>query len=316
MLPGEDGEADQVLRRQCVCVRGRVVSGGVGPHHQVAGVVGGEEVPAIVGIGVVAVERPARPAPARDKRMSRSLVERERRADDGGMIGGKARNDEPAGAPGMSEPVAVRHLGVDAQEGARRHRRAAGSKARLAVTSAAIISPFQSARTLSSRPGRTRRARAASNFSRIGASLASSSMLRGKLEAIWNIMPFEIALRGHVVMRSKKFGIVLAEQRRDLGERPDVELPLLAFRVGVERGAERPSGAGHAARATPRSRVRGCGIGHWPSAGRPARAIRAAARCRRASSRSAARASSRRPSSARSRRRDDRRCRPRRCASE
>src|SRR5436309_5285057 len=46
-------------------------------------------------------------------------------------------------------------------------------------------------------------------------------------------------------MRRKERSIVLAEDALDLGERPDVELALLAFRVGIERGAERPLARGH-----------------------------------------------------------------------
>ena len=65
-----------------------------------------------------------------------------------------------------------------------------------ALASAAIISPFQSASTLSSRPGRTRvsRARRAA-CARSAASRASSSSLRGcALEPVEDVVAFEIAL--------------------------------------------------------------------------------------------------------------------------
>ena len=39
----------------------------------------------------------------------------------------------------------------------------------------------------------------------------------------------EIAAGGHVIVRSKEGGIVLAQDRCDFGQRPDVEFSLLAF---------------------------------------------------------------------------------------
>ena len=128
-------------------------------------------------------------------------------------------------------------------------------------------------------------------------------------------MALEIALGGHVVMLHKKCSIFRAQRLLDLGQRPDVELALLALRIGVERGGERPLRRRHLAgepadglgRALPVQRIAGAGEA-------PAPAAREAGRCRRASSRNAAPASARRPNSARSRRRDGRRCRPRRCA--
>ena len=128
VLAGEDGEPHQVLRRQRIRIRRRVVGGGVRPHHQALGVVGGEEIAAVVGIGVVAVERALPGQRALEIGvLAGRLVERERGADHGGMIGGEAREQEPALAPGMAEPVAARHLGGDEQEGARRHLDPAGS---------------------------------------------------------------------------------------------------------------------------------------------------------------------------------------------
>ena len=128
-------------------------------------------------------------------------------------------------------------------------------------------------------------------------------------------MAFEIAVRGDVVVRAKNAASSAPSTARDLGERPDVELALLAFGIGVERSAEGAPGRRHLAReprhrlarAAAEERVAGALVARAPAA-------RAAARCRRASSRNAAPASARRPNSARSRRRDDRRCRPGRCA--
>jgi len=57
VLTGKDREADEVLRRQRVGVRNSIVGGGVGSHHQAGGVIRGEEIAAVVGIGVVAVKR-------------------------------------------------------------------------------------------------------------------------------------------------------------------------------------------------------------------------------------------------------------------
>ncbi len=51
-------------------------------------------------------------------------------------------------------------------------------------------------------------------------------------------MAFEIAVRGDVVVAGKNRGVALAENFFDLGQRPDIELALLAFRIGVERGRE------------------------------------------------------------------------------
>ena len=70
--PVKTGEPDQVLRGECVRVGRGVVGGGARPHHQALGVVGGEEIAAVVGIGVVAIEAyPARRARARDRHARR-----------------------------------------------------------------------------------------------------------------------------------------------------------------------------------------------------------------------------------------------------
>ena len=49
-------------------------------------------------------------------------------------------------------------------------------------------------------------------------------------------------------MPREESGVVLAEHLLDLGERPDVELALLAFRIGVERSRERAARRRHLAR--------------------------------------------------------------------
>ncbi len=91
--------------------------------------------------------------------------------------------------------------------------------------------------------------------------------------------------------------------------RPQVETPLLALAVGVERAVEPPSGSDLPSShprspATRRSAPVRC-------AGSPRRSPAATGRCRRASSRSGARPTSRRRCSARSRRRAGRGCRRR-----
>ena len=62
-------------------------------------------------------------------------------------------------------------------------------------------------------------------------------------------MPLEVALLGHVIVRSKK-GCVgpIGQRRLDLGERPDVEFALLTLEIGVEGCAERTLPGRHFAR--------------------------------------------------------------------
>ena len=73
VVAGQRREPHQVLRRDRVRIGGGVVAGRSRPHHQALGVVGGEEIAAVVRIGVVRVEaRAARRAPARDRRARRS----------------------------------------------------------------------------------------------------------------------------------------------------------------------------------------------------------------------------------------------------
>ena len=111
MVAGEGREADQVLRRDPVRVGRRVVAGGARAHHQALGVVGGEEIAAVVRIGVVAVER-ALPGErlVEVAALGRRLVQRQRGADHVGEVGGEAGEQEPPFAPGMAQPVAAGHL--------------------------------------------------------------------------------------------------------------------------------------------------------------------------------------------------------------
>ena len=69
-------------------------------------------------------------------------------------------------------------------------------------------------------------------------------------------MPLEIAFRGHIVMCGKEAGVVSAKGGLQLGERPDVELSLLAFGISIERGAKRSFGRDHLA-ANPADRFLG-----------------------------------------------------------
>jgi len=97
------------------------------------------------------------------------------------MVERHAGLDEHAGAPAMREagfafPVDELHRVDDELIGVGGERDPFGSfKSVAALTSEAIIKPFQSAMILSSRPGRTRFSRASKSLCRIGASLASSS---------------------------------------------------------------------------------------------------------------------------------------------
>ena len=123
-------------------------------------------------------------------------------------------------------------------------------------------------------------------------------------------MTLEIAPGADVVKRSKECSIFRPQDLLDLLPGPDVELALLAFGIGVERGAKAAFLGGHfALQPAHRLAARARGIPGYRCAERPAPAAPEAGRCRRASSRNAAPASGRRPNSAKSRRRGGRRCR-------
>ena len=52
------------------------------------------------------------------------------------------------------------------------------------------------------------------------------------------VWPSKLPSRGDVVVPREERRLVLADGVRDLVQRPDVEFPLLAFAVGIERGGE------------------------------------------------------------------------------
>ena len=132
-----------------------------------------------------------------------------------------------------------------------------------------------------------------------------------RLRILW---PSKLPPGAHVIMRGENRGIPRPAPLRSR-QRPDVELALLAFRIGIERSGEGALRRGHLAlEPADGLRARAARTADCRCAARPAPAVPGAGRCRRASSRNAAPASARRPNSARSRRRDGRRCRPRSCA--
>ena len=109
--------------------------------------------------------------------------------------------------------------------------------AALARTSAAIVKPFQSASTLSSRPGLGRASRTANSFAREAASSASSSgEPRGPTRRS-TVRPSQLPLARHVVggLEARR-GV--AQRGVDLLLPPDIEQAFLAILIGVERGGE------------------------------------------------------------------------------
>ena len=91
-------------------------------HHEALGIVGGEEITAVVGIGVMAIEG-ALPGERLVKvgPLAYGLVERQRGPHHAGEVRGQPGQQQPPGAPGMPQPVAAGHFGGDEAEGARRH---------------------------------------------------------------------------------------------------------------------------------------------------------------------------------------------------
>ncbi len=122
MLSGENRKPDQVLGGDPIRIGRCFVGGGARPHYQAFGIVGGEEEAAGVGIGVVAVERrlPLQRL-LQIAALARRLVERERGADHGGVVGGEPREQQPPVPPGMAQALPAAHLAIHTQEGARRH---------------------------------------------------------------------------------------------------------------------------------------------------------------------------------------------------
>ena len=176
VVTGQHREPHQILRSHRVVIGRGIIAGRMRPHDQSLGcVVGGEIIAAGFRIGVMRVEaRPARSARDRDSGARRSPHKRECGADHRGEIGGQAGIQELALAPGMAEPVALASSVGDEIEGALAPSpiHSGSSRRTPALASAAIISPFQSASTLSSSPGRTRPSRASQQICR-AASLAA-----------------------------------------------------------------------------------------------------------------------------------------------
>ncbi len=131
-----------------------------------------------------------------------------------------------------------------------------------------------------------------------------------RLRQVEDVAAFEVAVVGHIVHAAERRAALVAEHRFDFVGRPGVEHAFVAFAVGVFGAVEAAGRVGHVADDVVERLAHDAGVVRV--AGDEIRIeIRAgqAARCRTASSRSAARASGRRPSSGRSRRRGGRRCR-------
>ena len=70
---------------------------------------------------------------------------------------------------------------------------------------------------------------------------------RLRVEAVEDVVALEIARRRHVIVPRKKLAVLDAELAHHLIVRPDIELALLAFGIGVERGGKRAVRARHLA---------------------------------------------------------------------
>ncbi len=192
VLAGKGGQPDQVLRDDGIRVRDRVVGGRGRPHHQPFGIVGGE----IIGAGRRRWHSggrapPARSWPGRDSRASPvASNSASAAADHGGEVRGQPGKQQPALPERMPEPVVSGHVVAHEGEGAFRHRDPAGLiKCQPGMGQAPRSScPFQSASTLSSRPGRTRFSRILCSMDRSMGSAASISMLRGKSLSLLRIL--------------------------------------------------------------------------------------------------------------------------------
>ena len=167
---------------------------------------------------------------------------------------------------------------------------------------------------MSSRPGRTRCSRAARSARRASASPGGALAERAERD-VEDVPALEVPGRAHAPVAEQPLDLVGGDPARPPSPSgrllvPDVEAAFLALGVGVERRVEAALGAAHLAQRPVERLARHV----QPALARPSAGSRAgrrgrAARCRRASSRSAARASARRPCSGRSRRRPGRRCR-------
>ena len=192
-------------------------------QHQALGVVGGEVIAAGVGVGVVRVERALpgqrlleisrarrspRRAPAR-----RGSWRRSRR---------RGRETAAAVAPGMARAGRRRVIVArDEIEGARAPSRSRTARRSMmpALTSAAIISPFQSASTLSSRPGphplvaRVEQLVAQRRQPRLVVRAASARASR-RLRILW---PSKLPSGGHVIMAREESPSSAPSASIDLG---------------------------------------------------------------------------------------------------
>ena len=121
-----------------------------------------------------------------------------------------------------------------------------------------MASAFHAVRILSSRPGRTRAARAANSLSRADREArvghrrrhaqAHGDVDQRQHDAQVPRAPFEIRRTVEAVVRRRHRPLVGAEQRAHLVRRPHVELAFLAVAVGVEARPERAVGCAHLAR--------------------------------------------------------------------
>ena len=163
-----------------------------GRSSRSVGVVGGQIIAAGVGIGVMRIESALPGQRALEiGALAGRLVKRERGADHGGVVRGQARQQQLAlrarnGRAGRhaSSPLAMKSK---ARRAMASHD--GSSSATPALTSAAIISPFQSASTLSSSPGRTRSlAHAAGSCATARAGLVGrrcASLFASRLRILW-----------------------------------------------------------------------------------------------------------------------------------
>ena len=183
---GQRREAHEVLGEDAVGVRDRVVMGRLRANDERVGVFGRHGEDAGVGDEIIVHQHLAPGAGTVEiGRLAGRLVERQRRPHHRGVVEREPREDELPGAPGVAEAAVAAHLPARRSEGARAPARsspAARAPAQRA-TSAAIISPFQSASTLSSRPGRTRGPAPLSSVPRMRASRASVRRIAARARA-------------------------------------------------------------------------------------------------------------------------------------
>ena len=302
---------DQRVHHRRQARRRGVVGGVARPGHQRLGVVGGVEEAAVVGAEPVERMRRAAAAARVSQTASPVACTRTRKPD----ATQPWSSSTPAGAP--ATPSRETRSSRPSTRCTRQQQLARGDRGGDVLRSPSrspasqrpvIASPFQAATTLSSRAGRTRsRASLEQPAAYVGeprgslevvgvarAAGASSCRARRCRPAVTSTAP------------GRPGAVVRAEHLDELRRRPGVELALDALAVRVQRRGEAALGGAQLAEQEVGGLARDP-IAERPA--RPARRGRAAGRCRRASSRSAAPPRPRRRSSARSRRRAGRRCR-------